>query len=91
MAYVGSEKQIDNERLGGVLVMGAAIILAIRTARREPIYNPRESNRDWEAEIDFALGVSMQLLGRATSYHAELFRHKVVKYTDGIVAEDERL
>jgi hypothetical protein len=88
MGYLSPDKQIDLEKLGGSLVIGAAVILAIRTARREPTFDPRDSNRDWDAEMDFALGVAKMLLSRATAKHAELFRQTAVKFTEGVVDED---
>jgi hypothetical protein len=90
MGYLSPDKQIDLQKLGGALVMGAAIILAIRTARREPIFDPRDSNRDWDQEMDFALNVAKGLLSRATSLHAEFFRQTAVKFTEGVVEEDLR-
>lgn len=89
MARLAYDRKIDYERLGGVLVIGAAIILAIRTARREPIYDLHGSNRDWDAEIDFALKLTKAVLGHATAEHAEMFRQTVVKFTDGVVVDDE--
>lgn len=89
MARLAHDRKIDDERLGGVLVIGAAIILAIRTARREPIYDVRGSNRDWGAEIDFALELTKRILGHATSEHAEMFRQTIVKFTEEVVADDE--
>lgn len=88
MGHVDPGKQIDLEKLGGAFMVGAAIIFAIRTARRDPIFCPRDSNRDWEAEMDFALNVTKALLSRATSHHAEFFRQTVVKVREGVVRED---
>ena len=88
MGHLASDRIIDLQRLGGTLVIGAAIILAIRTARRPPQYDPRDSNRDWDEEMQFALNLTSALLERATNQHAELFRQTVVKFTDGIVEED---
>jgi hypothetical protein len=89
MGYLSPDKEIDLEKLGGVLVIGAAIILAIRTARREPIYDPRDSNRDWDQEMDFAINVADALVSRATCRHAELFRQTAVKVTDEVIVEED--
>jgi hypothetical protein len=88
MGYLANDRMIDLKKLGGTLVVGAAVILAIRNARREPEFNPHFANRDWEAEIDFALTLTCALLERATTQHAELFHQVAVKVTDGIVPED---
>lgn len=88
MGHLASDRMIDLKRLGGTLVVGAAVILAIRTARREPRYETNLSNRDWEAEIDFALTLTSALLERATTKHAELFHQTAIKFTEGIVQED---
>ena len=88
MGTLPHDRRTDLTRLGGALVTGAAVILAIRTARREPKYNPRDSNRDWDAEIHFAIEVCTTLLGHAIAHHAEFFPHVPVKFTDGIVQED---
>ena len=88
MGRLAHDRMIDLQHLGGTLVVGAAVILAIRTARRPPEFNPRDSNRDWDEEIQFALNITSALLERATIQHAELFRQTLTKFTDGIVAED---
>lgn len=82
------DRIVDLPRLGVPLVIGAAVILAVRTARREAKFDPRDSNRDWEAEIHFAVDVSAALLGYAIGQHAELFHQTAVKFTNGIVEED---
>ena len=82
------DRTVDLQRLGGALVTGASVILAIRTARREPVFDPRDSNRDWEQEIHFAVDLTAALLSYAIAQHAELFRQTAVKFTDGIVEED---
>lgn len=89
MGYVSPGRQVDLEKLGGALVVAAAVILAIRTASRDPIFNPRDSNREWEAEMDFALNVASALLFRATCDHAELFRQTIVNSAESVIAEDE--
>ena len=91
MGIISHGRQVDLERLGGTLIVGAAIILAIRTARREPAFDPRGSNRDWDAEIHFAIDVTSAILMYATTHHAELFRQKTVTFTDGIHEEDVQL
>ena len=48
----------------------------------------RDSNRDWDAEIHFAVNLSAAVLGYAIAQHAEMFPHIPVKFTDGIVQED---
>jgi hypothetical protein len=88
MGYLPPDRTTDLPRLGGALVTAAAVILAIRTARREPEYDLRDSNRDWDAEIHFAVNLSAAVLGYAIAKHAELFPTTAVKFTDGIVKED---
>lgn len=82
------DRTVDLQRLGGALVTGASVILAIRTARREPVYDLRDSNRDWDQEIHFAVDLTAALLSYAIAQHAELFRQTAVTFTDGIVEED---
>ena len=88
MGHLPHDRTTDLTRLGGALVTGAAVILAIRTARREPVYDLRDSNRDWDAEIHFAVNLCRAVLGYAIAQYAELFPHIPVKFTDGIVQED---
>ncbi|HZQ43114.1 MAG TPA: hypothetical protein VFA99_07670 [Acidobacteriaceae bacterium] len=88
MGRPAHDRTVDLQRLGGALVTGASVILAIRTARREPVFDPRDSNRDWEKEIHFAVDLTAMLLSYAIAQHAELFRQTAVKFTDGIVEED---
>jgi hypothetical protein len=88
MGRLPPDRKTDLTRLGGALVTGAAVILAIRTARREPEYDLRDSNRDWDAEIHFAVDLCAALMAYATAQHAEMFPHIPVKFTDGIVPED---
>lgn len=42
----------------GARVTCASVILAIRTARREHVFDPRGSNRDWDKEIHFVVALS---------------------------------
>jgi len=88
MGYLPHDRTTDLTRLGGALVTASAVILAIRTARREPKYDLRDSNRDWDAEIKFAVELSTAVLGHAIAHHAEFFPSVPVKFTDGIVEED---
>lgn len=88
MGHLPPDRTVDLQRLGGALVTGAAVILAIRTARREPHYDLRDSNRDWDAEIHFAVDLTAAVLGHAIAKHAELFPQIPVKFTDGIYEED---
>lgn len=88
MGVLPHNRKTDLTRLGGALVTGAAVILAIRTARREPEYDLRDSNRDWDAEIRFAVELCTAVLGYAVAHHAEMFPHVPVEFTDGIVEED---
>ena len=88
MGRLPHDRTTDLQRLGGALVSSAAVILAIRTARRDPEYDLRDSNRDWDAEIHFAVNLSAAVLGYAIAQHAEIFPNIPVKFTDGIVQED---
>lgn len=88
MGVLPPDRKTDLTRLGGALVTGAAVILAIRTARREPRYDLRDSNRDWDAEIKFAVELCTAVLGHAVARHAEFFPHVPVTVTGGIVEED---
>ncbi|HEX5283270.1 MAG TPA: hypothetical protein VFW30_04050 [Bryocella sp.] len=88
MSRLRPDRTVELQRLGGALVSGAAVILAIRTARKAPEFDPRDSNRDWDQEIHFAVDLTAALLSYAISQHAELFRQTAVTFTDGVVEED---
>ncbi len=80
MKVGGHNREIDYERLGATLVIAAAIILAIRTARRPPLYDESFSNRDWGDEMDFATKVAGHLVSTATRRKPEFFKHKDVPW-----------
>ena len=80
MKVGGHNREIDYERLGATLVIAAAIILAIRTARKPPRYDEGFSNRDWEEEMDFATRVAGHLVNAATRRKPEFFKHKDVAW-----------
>ncbi len=80
MKVGGYNREIDLERLGPTLMISASIILAIRTAKRPPEYSENLSNRDWEAELDFAVKIASRLLDAATRRKPEFFRHKDIAW-----------
>ena len=53
------------QRLGPTMMISASLILAIRTAKRPPEYSKYLSNRDYEAELEFAVKVAGRLLDTA--------------------------
>lgn len=91
MASLPSDRRIEYQRLGGALVIGACVILAIRTARRDALLDAMLANRELENEVEFALGLASMVLRRATSKHAEMFHQKTVEFTEGVVEEDVQL
>ena len=85
------DRRIDYERLGGALVIGACVILAIRTARRDAHLNAMLANRELAVEVEFALGLASMVLSHATSKHAEMFHQRTAKFTEGVVEDDVQL
>lgn len=89
LAYVdigGYNQEIDFERLGGVLVIGACLILAIRTARRAAVRHPTASDRDLDSEVDYAVHLAGRVISHATSMQRGMFRKKDVPW---YIASDE--
>ena len=80
MKVGGTDKRIDYERLGPTMMLSAAVILAIRTAKRPPQFDQAFSNRDWEAEFEFAVKIASRLLNIAIHRKPELFQHKDVAW-----------
>lgn len=61
----GYRKEPALNRLGPTLVIAAAIIVAVRTARQAALYDGRVSNREIEAEVGFALDIAGVILAAA--------------------------
>jgi len=80
MKVGGYSKQVDDERLGPTLVIAASVILAIRTARHNPLREPMFENRALEAEIDVALKLAHNLLTTASHRWPRLFKQKDVPW-----------
>ena len=86
------DREVDLSKLGLALVTGAAVILAIRTARREAVKaDPHCSDRDLGNEVDFAVHLVARILATAISRHAEFFEQRVQEFTSGIVDTDVQL
>ena len=86
MEIGGYNEKIDFERLGGVMVIGACLILAIRTAKRAAVRHPTASQRDLESEVDYAVHLASRVISHATATKSGMFRKKNVPW---YVANDE--
>ena len=76
MEIGGYTRDVDLERLGASVALAAAQIFAIRNARLPPYYDATLSNRDIEAEVDFAVQMAGMVIIRATQKYPALFRKK---------------
>lgn len=86
------DREVDLSKLGAALIQGAAIIFAIRTARREAaIPDPHCSNRDVSEEVEYAVEMSSQIIAAAVSRHPDLFEQAAVEFTTGVVQGDVQL
>ena len=91
MGSIPPTRSVDTSALGPCLVIGACVILAIRTARREARIDANCAEMDWQQEIDLAITLANKVMIYATSKHASLFRQRVEPFTTGVVEEDIRL
>lgn len=85
------DRSIDFQALGPTLVIGACVILAIRTARRDALLDAHAAQIEWQKEIEFALSLVNRVLIHATARHSGLFKQKVTEFTTGVVSDDVRL
>lgn len=76
----GYNREIDFERLGRVMVIGAYLILAIRTAKRAAIRHPTASDPELASEVDYAVHLAGRIISHATSSHKGMFRKKDVPW-----------
>ena len=76
MEIGGYSRDVDLERLGPSVALAAAQIFAIRNARRPAEYDASLSNREIEAEVDFAVHLAGMIVVQAARKHPALFRKK---------------
>ena len=91
MSSYPPNRSIDLASLGPCLVIGACVILAIRTARRDARMDAHTADVDLKREIEYALDLANRVMMYATGRHASLFRHKTEPFTTGVVQEDVQL
>lgn len=89
---VRHNREVDLSNLGAALVTGAAVILAIRTARHAAkVTDTQIADTDLDLEIDFATHLAARILTYATRRHSEFFQQTAVEFTTGVVDADVQL
>lgn len=90
MGSTPPDRSVDVSALGPTLVIGACVILAIRTARRDSLLDAHSAQVEWQREIEFAIALANRVVMQATVRHPSSFRQKVTEFTTGVVEEDLR-
>ncbi|AFL88215.1 hypothetical protein Terro_1926 [Terriglobus roseus DSM 18391] len=80
MEIGGYNKHVDLSKLGTSVLVGACVILAIRTARKVIHDHPTASDRDLEAEVDTSIRLAHRVMKHMVSKHATLFPSKDVPW-----------
>ncbi|HEY0757724.1 MAG TPA: hypothetical protein VGD59_00560 [Acidisarcina sp.] len=86
MRIGGFRKEPDWIRLGPCLLIGACVILAVRTAKWAARSGGTQSQTDLDVEVDNAILLADTVLGRLLRRKASLFPWKEVPWH---VADDE--
>jgi hypothetical protein len=80
MEIGGYNKQVDFSKLGTSVLVGACMILAIRTARKIVNDHATASDREWESEVDTSIRLAHKVMMHLVSKHAALFASKDVPW-----------
>lgn len=77
----GYDKAVDNSKLGGALIVGACVILAVRTARWPVTVHNRDKpdNKLWQ-EVNYAIRLALEVTTELTGRHQDYFKKKDVPW-----------
>ncbi|WP_260740495.1 hypothetical protein [Tunturiibacter lichenicola] len=84
----GYRREVDYQKLGPALLISSSLVLAIRTARWEPMQSDGLANIDWEKEVEHSVRIAKIMLSHLTSRYPDLFQSKDVAW---YVATDEEV
>ncbi len=80
MKVGGYNRTVDFSKLGGAVLIGACVILAVRTARWEARRGGTGSDRELEVEVDHAILLAKRVLGSLASRAESLLPSKDVPW-----------
>ena len=77
----GYDKEVDKSRLGGAVLIGACVVLAVRTARWPvTVANRDKPNNELWQEVGYAVRLALEVMGELTGRHPDLFATKDVPW-----------
>ena len=77
----GYDKRVDESKLGGAVLIGACVVLAVRTARW-PVTVAKQDQPDnklWQ-EVGYAVRLALQVMNEVTGRYPNLFAQKDVPW-----------
>jgi hypothetical protein len=84
----GYHREVDHQKLGPALLISSSLVLAIRTARWDPIHSDCLANVELDKEVEHSVRVARVVLSHLTSRYPDLFQSKDVAW---YVATDEEV
>lgn len=81
MKIGGYDKAVDMSRLGGAVLIGACVVLAVRTARWPvTVAKQDQPNNELWQEVGYAVRLALEVMGELTGRHPALFAQKDVPW-----------
>ncbi|WP_419805985.1 hypothetical protein [Terriglobus sp.] len=81
MKVGGYDKEVDKSKLGGAVLIGACVVLAVRTARWPVTVHNRDQpdNKLWQ-EVGYAVRLALEVITELTGRHPNLFAQKDIPW-----------
>lgn len=77
----GYDKEVDKSKLGGAVLIGACVVLALRTARWPvTVAKQDQPNNELWKEVGYAIRLALEVMSELTGRHPSLFVQRDVPW-----------